>query len=103
VLIALAPRLLSDLVARAIDRPDIDVVIDSRGGPAHVEERFLVAVVSEGAPDDITADTIIRLPSGEGNVGMGSLVTAEGEEAIVIDDLDALAAIIGRLSATAPA
>lgn len=88
--IAVVPRLLGDLLSRALARDDRDVVVVDAQRPADREDHqrqrhFDIALVSDHEPD-LAASVVIRLadapPPGVAHVG-GTSVPIRGLEGLV--------------------
>lgn len=96
VLIAIEPRLLSDVLIRVLDGPNVEIVVDTPAGqqPRH----FDLAVVSAGAGTDLNANVVVRLPAIEG--GEGSITTPSGTQPAVLGDLARLLEALNRFVGT---
>lgn len=100
VAVAVLPRLLADVLSRVLDRTDLDVVVCAAPellGPSSGGRPFEVAVISGAPPANLGAQIVIRLPDGPGNVGMGSVRTSAGEEAVELHGLAEVVTILDRL------
>lgn len=97
--IAVGPRLLSDLLSRALARDDREIVVVQTPSPAHPERTgeghpdFDIALVSVGT-QHVAASVVIRLAEtpapGVAHVGV---------ESVPVGDLEALVALVDRCSA----
>ena len=68
VVIVVEPRLLSETLARALERSDADVTI-GLDPPIEDDERFDIAIVTGDVPPDLHADVVVRVPDGEADEG----------------------------------
>jgi hypothetical protein len=84
VVIVVEPRLLSETLARALQRPDVEVSIGLEP-PVAGEERFDVAVVMGDVPPGVNADVVVRVPEGDGEEG--SITTPQGTEPAALGTL----------------
>ena len=101
VFLALAPRLLDDLVAAEMTAEGIDVV--RGGGAASVADaRYHVAVISGHAPPCTATAVVVRLGEqvafGDARVVVSSVA---GELRFSLTDLHALVALVSHLCASA--
>lgn len=87
VLIAVQPRLLSDVLGRAVVDAGADLVVEvsAPGAQVHAD----VAVVMGDLPAHVEAATVIRLPATEDSQ-TGSVTTACGTEPAALADLATL-------------
>lgn len=85
VVIVVEPRLLSETLARAVQRPDVDVTIGLEP-PTADKEPFDIAVVMGDEPEGLHADVIVRVPGAETDCE-GSITTAEGTEPAALGTL----------------
>lgn len=99
VLIAVAPPLLGELLARELDRDDLEIVLVD-GHDAAVDRRAFDVVVTNGLPPaGVRATTVVQLPDRVRGDGMGSLVTTLGVERIRIFELSTVVGVVHELCA----
>lgn len=100
VVIAVEPRLLADALMRALDSPDLHVVVTLDPPPAETSAQpFDVAVVTDDLPAGITADVVLRL-SGTAGMTQGSVTTVEGTHPAALRDLAGLLETLNRFLRT---
>jgi hypothetical protein len=93
VVVRLSPPLVAELLARLLDHPGIDVVIDASDGK--VELRGDLLVTSEPLRA-LPPATVVTLPESIAP-GIATVFDHGGSEEVVIDDLDAIACVVRRL------
>lgn len=97
--IAVMPRLLSDVLSRALTREDRDVVVVETPSPASPRDSgdhrhpFDIALVSHDK-HDVVASVVICLPETT-SPGVAHI----GAESVPVGDLEALVALVDRCSA----
>jgi hypothetical protein len=101
ILIAVAPPLLGDLLARQLDHEHLEVVnaddpIDIPDAP----RRFDVVVTSGIPPPHVEAASVLQLPDRMGKGACGSLLTAHGVERIGMAELASVVQIVNELCGT---
>jgi hypothetical protein len=99
VLIAVAPRLLGDLLARELDRSDLEVVVLDDSGRVRGDLRFDVVVTNGLAPPRVEATTVVQLPDRVRGDDVGSLVTADGVERVALTKLARVVGVVDELCA----
>jgi hypothetical protein len=103
VLIAVAPPLLGDLLARQLDHEHLEVVnaddpIDTRDSPRH----FDVVVTSGIPPPYVEAASVLQLPDRMDKGASGSLLTAHGVERVGMAELASVVQIVNELCGAPP-
>lgn len=100
VVIAVEPRLLADTLVRALERPDVHIVVtlDSAPDEAAVQP-FDVAVVTDDLPAGVSADVVLRL-SGTADMTDGSVTTVDGTQPAALGDLTGLLQTLNRFLRT---
>ena len=91
VAISVQPRLLADTLRRALERPDVDVVVVGHEDPLAVD----IAIITGDLPDRVTADVVVRIPDAA-QAGKGSITTPSGRESAVLNDLAAVLEALDR-------
>jgi hypothetical protein len=99
VLIAVAPPLLGELLARELDRDDLEIVlVDGLHGV--VDKRTFDVVVTSGLPPaGVAATTVVQLPDRIRGDEVGSLVTPLGVERIPISEMSTVVGLVRELCA----
>jgi hypothetical protein len=97
VLVAVAPRLLGDLLARELDRIDLEVVVLDDSGTVRGDLRFDVVVTNGLPPPSVEAATVVRLPDRMRGDQIGSLLTAEGVERLRLTELARVVGVVDDL------
>jgi hypothetical protein len=100
--IAVEPRLLADTLVRALERSDVEVVVnlDANTGPEESPgDTFDVAVIMDELPTGVRADVVVRL-AGTADMAEGSVTTVEGTEAAALRDLTGLLETLNRFLRT---
>jgi hypothetical protein len=96
VLIAVEPRLLADTLAKAVQTPDVDVVIDLT--PPANEDRFDVAVVMTGLPPGAEADVVVCVAAPR--LDDSSVTQTTGTQPAAVGDLTTLLETLHRFLGT---
>jgi hypothetical protein len=97
VFVAADPPMLTDLLARVLDRPDLEIVVD-RGHTIEVgTERFEVAVISGSLPPHIRAEVVIRLPDTLGGAGVAVVETEGRRRRVRVSDMTDLTRLLDRI------
>jgi hypothetical protein len=97
VLVAVAPRLLGDLLARELDRIDREVVVLDDTGTVRGDLRFDVVVTNGLPPPSVQATTVVRLPDRLRGDHVGSLLNAEGVERLRFTELARVVGVVDDL------
>ena len=90
--VAVDPPLLADLLVRLLGTPERRVQRYNGRGLARLD----LAVVSPAFEDALFAPVVIRLPGDHGDSGVGIVTTVDGDDPVVISDVDILLSMIGR-------
>ena len=99
VVIAVEPRLLADTLMRALERPDVHIVVTLDPPSEPAERPFDVAVVMDELPVGVSAEVVLRL-AGTAGMTEGSVTTVEGTEAAALRDLTGLLETLNRFLRT---
>jgi hypothetical protein len=99
VLIAVAPALLGELLARALDREDLEIVLVDDPRAVTDERAFDVVVTSGLPPVGVATATIVQLPDRIRGDDVGSLVTPLGVERIRIPEVSSVVVLVHELCA----
>jgi hypothetical protein len=102
VLIAVAPPLLGDLLARELDRSDLEVVVLDDARVLHGDLRFDVVIATGLPPARVHATTVVQLPDRVRGNDLGSLLTADGIERIRLTGLAGVVEVIDKLCPREP-
>lgn len=97
VLIAVVPRLLGDLLARELDRADLDVVVVDDRRAIGDDVRFDVVVTNGLPPPRVEATTVVQLPDRVRGDGIGSLLSTDGVERIPLTELAGVVGVVNEL------
>ena len=99
VLIAVTPTLLGELLARELDREDLEIVLlDGQHGV--VDRRAFDVVVTSGLPPvGVAATTVVQLPDRVRGDDVGSLVTALGVDRITLHEVSTVVGLVHELCA----
>ena len=100
VLVAISPPLLGDLLARQLDRDDLEVVVVDGQSARDPRQRrydfFDVVIVDDLPPPRVRAAAVLRLP-GQSGSGSGLLRTSDDWERVVITELATIVGLVNRL------
>ena len=100
VVIAVEPRLLADTLVRALERPDVHIVVTLDPAPDEAAvQPFDVAVVTDDLPAGVRADVVLRL-SGTADMTDGSVTTVDGTQPAALGDLTGLLQTLNRFLRT---
>ena len=100
VVIAVEPRLLADTLVRALERPDVHVVVTLDPPSTEIPaQAFDVAVVTDDLPVGVSAEVVLRL-SGAAGMADGSVTTVEGTQPAALGDLIGLLETLNRFLRT---
>jgi hypothetical protein len=100
VMIAVEPRLLADTLVRALQTPDVDVVVTLDSPMVETPAQpYDVAIVMDRLPTGVRADVVLRL-AGAAGMTEGSVTTVEGTEAAALRDLSGLLETLNRFLRT---
>ena len=97
VLIAVAPSLLGDLLARELDRNDLEVVVLDDPLGLGSDLRFDVVVTNGLPPARVEATTVVRLPDRIRGDDIASLLTDDGVERIHIAEIAGVVGMVNEL------
>ena len=98
ILIAVAPPLLGDLLARQLDHELLEVVnADDPIDTLEARRRFDVVVTSGIPPPHVEAASVLQLPDRMGKGAVGSLLTAHGVERVGMAELASVVQIVNEL------
>lgn len=93
IVVRLSPALVADLLARLIDAPHLDVVIDTTHGTVAVEGDLLVTSSRLAGPGP-RAVVMLEEPIAP---GVATVLIDGSSETFVVDDLEAVAAVVRQL------
>ena len=99
MLIAVAPLLLGELLARELDREDLEIVLDDGQHGVVDTGAFDVVVTSGLPPAGVAATTVVQLPDRIRGDDVGSLVTTLGAERIDIHEMSTVVGLVRELCA----
>ena len=102
LLVKVEPQLLAETLSRVLRHADegVDVIIAPERIPRG-DERYDIAVITDGDRGDVNADIVVRLPGERGN-GVGN-VTVEGERYVLdLRDVASLVALVRARGRRAP-
>jgi hypothetical protein len=97
VLIAVAPPLLGDLLARELDRTDLEVVVVDGSGSVRGDPHFDVVITNGLPPPRVEATTVVQLPDRARGDDVASLLTAEGVERLRLSELARVVGVVDEL------
>lgn len=96
VVIAVEPRLLADTLMRALESPDLHIVVTLDPPPADdATQLFDVAVVMDELPAGVSAGVVLRL-CGTAGMSEGSVTTVDGTQPAALRDLSGLLETLNR-------
>lgn len=97
VLIAVAPPLLGDLLARELDRSDLEVVVLDGTGSVRGDPHFDVIITNGIPPPRVEAPTVVQLPDRVRGDDIASLLTVDGIERVRLAEVAGVVGVVEEL------
>ncbi|MGQ0432676.1 MAG: hypothetical protein ACT452_09770 [Microthrixaceae bacterium] len=93
IVVRLSPALVADLLARLLDAPHLDIVIDTTNGSVAVDGDLLVTSARLTGP----APRVVVMLDEPIAPGVATVLVDGTAETVVVDDLAAVAAVVRQL------